>query len=208
MSVDFQRLRDMSLSIPLLFLAFTASPLGAAQADQVKGTATYLQRMALPPDALFEAQVEDVSRPDAPAETIGSVRIIEPGNPPIAFVIEIDPQLVDERHRYSVRATITVKGRLLFTTDRTYPVLTQGKGREVELLLRQSGGARPGAAGRDFSLLGRLPATFTGDLPCADCPGLRYHLNLFADQSFFPQNDLSGAGESPHLRDRFLDTSG
>ena len=29
------------------------------------------------------------------------------------------------------------------------------------------------------------PATFTGNLPCADCPGIRYHLNLFADHVFF-----------------------
>ena len=30
-----------------------------------------------------------------------------------------------------------------------------------------------------------LPATFAGTLPCADCPGIRYHLNLFPDDSFF-----------------------
>jgi len=29
-----------------------------------------------------------------------------------------------------------------------------------------------------------LPATFIGVLPCADCPGRRHHLNLFADRSF------------------------
>ncbi len=29
-----------------------------------------------------------------------------------------------------------------------------------------------------------LPATFIGVLPCADCPGVRHHLNLFADRSF------------------------
>jgi copper homeostasis protein (lipoprotein) len=29
-----------------------------------------------------------------------------------------------------------------------------------------------------------LPATFTGDLPCADCRGIRYHLNLWPDQAY------------------------
>ncbi|MGH7332248.1 MAG: copper resistance protein NlpE N-terminal domain-containing protein [Candidatus Rokuibacteriota bacterium] len=33
--------------------------------------------------------------------------------------------------------------------------------------------------------LAPLPATFIGVLPCADCPSLRYHLNLFPDRSFF-----------------------
>lgn len=34
-----------------------------------------------------------------------------------------------------------------------------------------------------------LPASFAGTLPCADCPGIDYRLNLFADQSFFLQTD-------------------
>ncbi len=33
--------------------------------------------------------------------------------------------------------------------------------------------------------LAPLPATYVGVLPCADCPGIRYHLNLFPDRSFF-----------------------
>jgi len=174
-----------NLRIACLALAFIAFPLNASQADQVKGTATYLQRMALSPHAVFDAQVEDVSRADAPAEAIGSVRIGGPGNPPITFVIDIDPQRIDERHRYSVRAKITVDGKVGFTTDQQYPVLTQGHGRKVELLLRQTGRARPGTSEPDLSVLGPLPASFNGDLPCADCPGIRYRLNLFADQSFF-----------------------
>ena len=31
--------------------------------------------------------------------------------------------------------------------------------------------------------LGALPATFEGLLPCADCPGVHHHLNLFADRA-------------------------
>ena len=35
------------------------------------------------------------------------------------------------------------------------------------------------------NFLTSLPATFTGTLPCADCPGIKYELNLFPDESFF-----------------------
>ena len=35
------------------------------------------------------------------------------------------------------------------------------------------------------SFPGGLPATFTGVLPCADCPGTRHLLNLFADGAFY-----------------------
>ncbi len=34
------------------------------------------------------------------------------------------------------------------------------------------------------SALSALPATFVGTLPCADCPGIRYQLNLNADHTF------------------------
>ena len=32
--------------------------------------------------------------------------------------------------------------------------------------------------------LGPLPASFAGVLPCADCPGIRYQLDLYPDQAF------------------------
>ena len=35
------------------------------------------------------------------------------------------------------------------------------------------------------STLGELPATFEGLLPCADCPGIDYQLNLFDDGVFY-----------------------
>jgi copper homeostasis protein (lipoprotein) len=33
--------------------------------------------------------------------------------------------------------------------------------------------------------LDSLPATFTGVLPCADCPGIEYHLDLFPDRAYY-----------------------
>jgi copper homeostasis protein (lipoprotein) len=179
-----------------LFL-LSLSVLQPAVAQQVTGTATFLQRMTLPPTAVFEARVEDVSRADAPAETIGSVRIEHPGTPPIRFAIDIDPKKVDARRRYSVRATLSVDGRLTMTTDSAYPVLTQGNGREVALVLRAVG-PRPAIVGGPRGRpLGALPASFQGDLPCADCAALRYRLNLFADQSYFLGTESVGRGDGP-----------
>jgi putative lipoprotein len=102
----------------------------------VKGTATYRERMALPPGAVLEATLEDVSRADAAAEVIGQTRAEEPGDPPIRFEIRYDPSRIDSSRRYAVRARIMVGGKPFFTTDQHYPVLTAGNGNEVELLLR------------------------------------------------------------------------
>jgi len=104
----------------------------------VRGTATYRERMALPPGAVLEATLQDVSRADAAAVEIGRARVENPGNPPIKFEIPYDPSRIDSTRSYAVRARITVDGKLFFTTDQHYPVLTAGKGTEVELLLRRA----------------------------------------------------------------------
>jgi uncharacterized lipoprotein YbaY len=66
-----------------------------ASAQSIQGTATFRERMGLPPSAVFEATLEDVSRADAAAETIKRTRITSPGNPPIKFSIAYDPQRAD-----------------------------------------------------------------------------------------------------------------
>ena len=132
---------------------------------KVSGTATYRERIALPPDAVFEATLEDVSRADAPATTVGTARIENPGNPPYRFEIPYDPKQIDERHSYSVRARVVVAGQLMFTTDRATPVITRGNPTTVDLLLRgvraASSEAGPGLEGTRWVLttLGGAPIT-------------------------------------------------
>lgn len=175
----------------VIFLAAGGARAGEASAeDVVRGTAFYRERIALRPGAVLEVTLEDVSRMDVPAEVIGSARIENPGNPPFRFEIPYDPDVIDQRHTYSVRARITAGDALLYTTDQVYPVLTRGAGNEVELLLR--GVAR---SSRPTGPLGALPATFAGVLPCADCEGIRYHLDLHADDVFFLRRTWLGRGD-------------
>jgi uncharacterized lipoprotein YbaY len=86
-----------------LLVLLTALPV--AGAAQVKGTATYRERIALTPDAVFEAMLEDVSKADAPAMVVGSVRIDKPGQVPIRFEIPFDPARIDQSRSYSVLAS-------------------------------------------------------------------------------------------------------
>lgn len=106
-----------------------------AAAQRITGTATKRDRMALPPEAVFEATVEDVSRADAPATTVGAVRIEGPGQVPIAFSIDVDPRRVEASHTYAVRASLFIGGQMRYTTDTRHPVLTQGAATRVEILL-------------------------------------------------------------------------
>jgi putative lipoprotein len=106
---------------PLVFLPFLiacgsstpsidSAPSSSVVASQatITGRATYREQMALPPDATFEAVLQDVSRVDAPATAIGRRRIENPGQVPISFSIPYDSTLIDPRRNYVVRASIKV----------------------------------------------------------------------------------------------------
>ena len=112
-----------------------AAPAGGAT---LEGTASYRERMALPPGAVFEAQLEDVSRADAAAEVIGKTSLPSPGNPPIRFAIGSDPARIQDGHSYVVRARILVDSRPFFTTTESHPVLTRGNPDSVSLMLRRA----------------------------------------------------------------------
>ena len=110
----------------------------AGPSSRIEGTATYRERIALPPGAIFEAFLEDVSNAEARPTVVGRTTIRGPSQPPIRFSIEYDPVRIDSRRSYAVRARILFGDRAQFKSE-GQPVLTQGAGRSVDLLLRRSG---------------------------------------------------------------------
>ena len=123
--------------------AASAAATEAGQSATVRGEATYRERIAVPPGTRFEVSLSDVSRADAPAETIGETVLADAGQPPYRFEIDYQPERIIASHRYAVRARLTHEGRLLFTTDQTYPVITDGHPSEVRLLLKRVAESRP-----------------------------------------------------------------
>jgi uncharacterized lipoprotein YbaY/uncharacterized lipoprotein NlpE involved in copper resistance len=180
----------------LLFLLPMTNAFGSTYTT-ISGTASYRERMALPPEAVFEATLEDVSKADAPApaEVIGQVRLEAPENPPIHFTLSYDHGRIEASHTYVVRGRIRRGEQLMFVTDGAYPVLTRGHGSHVALMMRRVSGKEPASGAATAEALGPLPASFSGDLPCADCPGIRYQLDLFPDGVFFLRKIHLGTGE-------------
>src|SRR5262249_39036971 len=66
-----------------LFVSLIAQPISGAA--QVKGTAAYRERIALTPDAVIEARLQDVSKADDSAMVVSSVRIEKPRQVPTQF---------------------------------------------------------------------------------------------------------------------------
>jgi putative lipoprotein len=99
---------------------------GPSEEGSVIGTATYRQRIALPPEAALAVQIEDVSIADAPDEVVGEQVIkTEGAQVPIPFGVSYEPGKINENHRYSLRVRIEDgAGRLLFINDTNLPVIT------------------------------------------------------------------------------------
>ena len=122
-------------------LAATTSSLGG-ETNEVTGSVTYRERIALTPGTIVDVKLLDVSLQDVEAKVISEQIIEVEHQVPIPFELIYDPSQIDPRMTYAVRATIRDGEELLFTTDRSYPVLTRGKGDQVDLVLIRIGGKK------------------------------------------------------------------
>ena len=157
------RLRWLLVAPLLVACTAVAPPAGLT----VSGTATYRERLALPPDAVFEATLEDVSRADAPALVVASTRVTSPAVP-IGFTIGVDPARIEANRRYVVRGRITLNGQLMFTTDTAYPVFGAGDVRRIDnMLLRRAGGVGAAGEARRMRGLYRYMADAASFFDCA-----------------------------------------
>jgi putative lipoprotein len=103
----------------------------------VNVTATYRERILLPPGHVLTVRVEDVSLADAPATVLAEHREPLDGRaPPYQATLGFPRAQIDPRHTYAVRAEIRDgEGRLRFTTDTRHAVLTQGAPASAEIVM-------------------------------------------------------------------------
>jgi putative lipoprotein len=118
----------------VFWAAAAAMAASAVSAGTLTGTAGYRERIALPPEAVLEVRLEDVSRADAPSRTLAMKQYALSGVP-MDFTLEYDDALIRDALSYVLRATISMNDRLLFTTDTAHPVLTRGAGSHVDITL-------------------------------------------------------------------------
>ena len=137
-----KRLKAVAMASLTLMLA-ACQTTKAEPTATVRGEITYRERIAVPPGAQLEVLLLDVSRADAPSETIGGVTLSDIGQPPYTFEIAYRPEQIIASHTYVVRARLMHEGRLLFTTDQAYPVITRGHPNEVQLMLKRVGAPPP-----------------------------------------------------------------
>ncbi len=104
--------------------------------SSVTGTVTYSERIELTPGATLIVQIRDTSYADASAELIAEQVISDPGQVPIKFEVDYDPDDIDSRNTYSVSARIEESdGRLAFINDTAYDAITGGNPKKVNMVL-------------------------------------------------------------------------
>jgi putative lipoprotein len=127
----------LALVLGSLF-AGCSGPDAAPQPPTITGSLTYRQRIALPPTAVIEVQLLDVTRTDAPAEVLNTVTLSPQHQPPFYFTIRYDPRKIDPAHAYALKATISVGGQLRFLSTNNTRVLTQGNPSHRDLVLEMA----------------------------------------------------------------------
>ena len=109
---------------------------GKAPNASVTGSVTYRERLALTEGARLVVELRDVSYADAAAPLIAHQTISNPGQVPIKFKVEYNRDDIDPRNTYSIQARIVESdGRLAFTNDTAYEVITGGNPNRVDMLL-------------------------------------------------------------------------
>ena len=112
-------------------------PSGRSPNASVSGTVTYRERLALTSAAKLVMELRDVSYQDAAAPLIARQTIEGPGQVPIKFKVEYNRDDIDSRNTYGIGARIIESdGRLAFTNDTAYDVITGGNPSKVDMVLK------------------------------------------------------------------------
>ena len=110
-------------------------PSGREPDASVRGSVTYRERITLTPGARLVVELRETSYADAAAPLIARQTISDPGQVPIAFRVGYSQDDIDPRGTYSLQAAIVESdGRLAFTNDTAYDVVTRGNPDRVEML--------------------------------------------------------------------------
>lgn len=137
-------MRIAPIALPLALTLAACSPVGPAApttagADMavVNVTATYRERILLPPGHVLTVRVEDVSLMDAPSRVMVEYSTALDGRaPPYQATLSIPRSQIVANHTYAARAEIRdAAGRLRFTTDTRHAVLTQGAPASADIVM-------------------------------------------------------------------------
>ena len=117
---------DLVACLAPIALSGCFSPPGTVPSSPfVTGSVTYLERMALTPDAVVEVKILSGHGPDG--RTLASSRTTDPVQVPVAFAIPVASGNIGADGKIAISAMITDRGRVAWITPEPVP-FTLGHG--------------------------------------------------------------------------------
>lgn len=102
----------------------------------VDGSVSYRERIAVPPGAVLDVEILDVSLADAPSVRMASQRF-SIDHVPFDFTLTVDDALIADAHRYTAAAKILVDGKVLYRSTTAYPVLMADASGQVHITVER-----------------------------------------------------------------------
>ncbi|WP_341678306.1 YbaY family lipoprotein [Niveibacterium sp. SC-1] len=125
------RRRNTVFAVLALAMAGYATLPEAAQAT-LRGRISYGEGLALPPQAVIDIELMDVSSADSPAQ-VARIRMSAEDEGPIPFELIVPSASIDQQRTYVLSARISYGGKLLYANVTQPKVLTQGAPAKVDL---------------------------------------------------------------------------
>ncbi|MHA7601991.1 META domain-containing protein [Alicycliphilus sp. T452] len=101
----------------------------------ITGAVISRERLYVPPGAVFDAALVDVTQAGEPPLVLGRQRLAPAGPLPYELRIPYRQALIHPQGRYEVRAALTQQGRLLLDTPGVHPVLLSPEFRHVDVIV-------------------------------------------------------------------------
>ncbi|MET0546949.1 MAG: META domain-containing protein [Caulobacterales bacterium] len=94
---------------------------------EVTGSVFFLEKIALPPNAVLRITAEDVAMADAAAKQLATLDMPATNGPPFAFTLNVPPEKLNAQSQVAVRAQILNGDKLMFTSTERHSVPLEGE---------------------------------------------------------------------------------
>ncbi|MEP2530729.1 META domain-containing protein [Shimia sp.] len=150
-----------------------------AEFRTLEGTVAYRARIAMPPEAVVNVQLVDISLADAPSVMLGAVAVRPGGQVPVGWQLTYDDAMVSDTGRYAVQAEITSGEKTLFRTTQVFPALTSDAPEKVDVMVEMS--PKP-----------QMPSLAGTAWIGAELPGVELDPKRVPELTFGPEGRVSG----------------
>jgi uncharacterized lipoprotein YbaY len=130
-----RRITFSLMFLAALGLALTGCRSSVKLPPGVRGTAIYMRTYTLPPDAVVEFKLVEMTPEGVVTGVVSEQTVRTARRAPIDFDIPYRPSEIRSRTYYGVTCEIRAGDKLLFRTVRPFPVLTHGGSKHIEVLL-------------------------------------------------------------------------